>query len=298
MIADAKKTVIFAMEEPEIAIPPATQKRIIDGIRNKSSQALFTSHSPYVLEEFSPSEILVLRRSKDGKLSGKPITFPAHIKPKAYSSEFRMRFAEALLARRVLIAEGETEASAYPAAARRLGELDPGNFVSLEAMGIAIFNARTDTKVADYGVFFRDLGKTVFAVYDKQADAAQAAQLKASINYPYEAPTKGFEALILNETGESALRRFAAMLVNEGEWPAHLAGLTPQPATPLADLKEALRKYLGWAKGSGGAADLLGLCTLAEMPATVTGVLASIKTAMQPPAAAATPAGGVAAPAP
>jgi putative ATP-dependent endonuclease of OLD family len=59
MIADAKKTVIFAMEEPEIAIPPATQKRIIDRVRNKSSQALFTSHSPYVLEEFGPSQILV-----------------------------------------------------------------------------------------------------------------------------------------------------------------------------------------------------------------------------------------------
>ena len=29
MIADAKKTVIFAMEEPEIAIPPSTQKRIV-----------------------------------------------------------------------------------------------------------------------------------------------------------------------------------------------------------------------------------------------------------------------------
>jgi putative ATP-dependent endonuclease of OLD family len=176
--------------------------------------------------------------------------------------------------------------------------LDPGNFASLEAMGIAVFNVRTDTQVAGYGVFFRDLGKTVFAVYDKQADAAKATQIKASIDYPYEAPTKGFEALILNETGEAALRRFAAMLVNEGEWPGHLAAQTPQPATPLADLRDALRKYLGWAKGSGGAADLLGLCTQAEMPATVRGVLASIKTAMQPPPAAAPPAGGAAAPAP
>ena len=66
MIADAKQTVIFAMEEPEIAIPPATQKRIVDGVRSKSAQALFTSHSPYVLEEFSPSEILALRRDAEG----------------------------------------------------------------------------------------------------------------------------------------------------------------------------------------------------------------------------------------
>jgi putative ATP-dependent endonuclease of the OLD family len=68
--------------------------------------------------------------------------FPAHIKPKAYSSEFRLRLAGVLLARRVLISEGETETAAYPAAARRLAELDPQNYASLEALGIAVFNAR------------------------------------------------------------------------------------------------------------------------------------------------------------
>jgi putative ATP-dependent endonuclease of the OLD family len=54
-----------------------------------------------------------------------------------------LRFAEALLARRVLVAEGETESAAYPAAARRLAELGPQNYASLEAMGIAVFNGRT-----------------------------------------------------------------------------------------------------------------------------------------------------------
>jgi putative ATP-dependent endonuclease of OLD family len=266
-------------------------------VRSKSSQALFTSHSPYVLEEFSPSEILVLQRDSDGKLSGKPIVFPAHIKPKAYSSEFRLRFAESLLARRVLLAEGETETTAYPAAARRLAELDPQHYASLEALGIAVFNARADNQLAGYGAFFRNLGKTVFAVYDKQTDAAQQAQIVASVDHPFEAPTKGLETLLLNETDEAALRRFAARLIADGEWPLHLVGQTPQPATPLADLKDALRKYLGWSKGSGGAADLLAECTLAEMPVTVKTVLAAIKTIAQPPAApappAAAPPGGV-----
>jgi putative ATP-dependent endonuclease of OLD family len=298
MIADAKKTVIFAMEEPETAIPPATQKRIVDGVRSRSSQALFTSHSPYVLEEFSPSEIMCLRRSGDGELTGKPIAFPAHIKPKAYSSEFRLRFAEALLARRVLIAEGETETAAYPAAARRLAELDRQTYASLEAMGIAVFNARTDTQVAGYGAFFRSLGKTVYAVYDKQADVAKQAAIKASVDLAFEAPSKGFEALLLNETAEPALRRFAAMLVSDGEWPGHLAPQTPQPGMPLADLRNALQKYLGWAKGSGGAADLLGMCTLAEMPATVKTVLAAIKLAVHPPVTPSAPATGAAASAP
>jgi putative ATP-dependent endonuclease of the OLD family len=286
MIADAKKTVIFAMEEPEIAIPPSTQKRIVDGVRSKSSQALFTSHSPYVLEEFSPNQILVLCRDANGRLSGMPIVFPAHIKPKAYSSEFRLRFAEALLARRVLIAEGETETAAYPAAARRLSELDPQNYASLEALGIAVFNARTDNQVAGFGAFFRGLGKTVFAVFDKQTDATQQAQIIASVEHAYEAPTKGFENLLLSETAEAALRRFAAQLVTDGEWPPHLGAQTPQAGTPLAELKDGLRKYLGWSKGSGGAADLLGICAVAEMPATLKTALAAIKSIAEPPAAA------------
>ena len=239
-----------------------------------------------MLEEFSPSQILVLRRDADGKLSGVPIVFPAHIKPKAYSSEFRLRFAEALLARRVLIAEGDTETAAYPAAARRLAELDPQKYASLEALGVAVFNARTDNQVAGFGAFFRGLGKTLFAVFDKQTDAAKLAQIAGSVDHSYESPTKGLETLLLNETAETALRRFAAQLVADGEWPSHLAAQTPQAGTSLADLKDALRKYLGWSKGSGGAADLLGACTLAEMPATVKTVLAAIKVIAEPPAAA------------
>ena len=279
MIANSKKTVIFAMEEPEIAIPPATQKRIVGGVRSRSSQALFTSHSPYVLEEFHPSEIMCLQRDSAGKLAGTPIVFPAHIKPKAYSSEFRLRFAEALLARRILIAEGDTEAAAYPAAARRLAELDPQAYASLEALGIAVFNARTDSQVAGYGAFFKSLGKTVYAVFDKQADAAKLAAIKGSVDLAFEAPSKGFEGLLLTATAEAALRRFAAMLVSDGEWPGHLAAQTPQTATPLANLRAALQKYFIWAKGSGGAADLLSVCNVAEMPATVKTALAAIKLA-------------------
>jgi len=51
-IAEDKQNVIFAMEEPETAIPPYAQKRIVHEIRKLSSQSIFTSHSPYVLEEF------------------------------------------------------------------------------------------------------------------------------------------------------------------------------------------------------------------------------------------------------
>src|SRR5690606_24733947 len=108
----------------EIAIPPYTQKRIIDSICKKSTQAIFSTHSPFVLEEFSTNNIILIHRSDEGETKGIPIKLPSIIKQKAYSMEFRLRFAEALLAKRVLLAEGATEASSYSMAARHLAELD------------------------------------------------------------------------------------------------------------------------------------------------------------------------------
>src|SRR5581483_7960725 len=65
-IAEDKQNVIFAMEEPETAIPPYAQKRIVHELRKLSAQAIFTSHSPYVLEEFGLDETVILSRSNDG----------------------------------------------------------------------------------------------------------------------------------------------------------------------------------------------------------------------------------------
>ena len=67
-IAEDKQNVIFAMEEPETAIPPYAQKRIVHEIRKLASQTIFTSHSPYVLEEFALDETVVLGRDAEGVL--------------------------------------------------------------------------------------------------------------------------------------------------------------------------------------------------------------------------------------
>lgn len=279
MIAELRQNVIFAMEEPEIAIPPHTQKRIINSVTSKSAQGIFTSHSPYVLEEFTPSQIMVIKR-ENGELSGIPAEYPPAVKPKKYREEFRRRFCEALLARRVLITEGRTEYDAFPAAARRLNELHPEEFKSLEALGIAIVNAETDSQIDPLGSFYRALGKIIFAVFDKQP-STRKSKIVAAVNYPYETPEKGFEDILLNGTDESALRRYANSLVSNDEWPSHLSAKTPSNAIPIGDLKEALRDYLKWAKGSGGAADLLGQCTKEEMPKFIVETLVSIQNTVE-----------------
>ena len=275
MIADLKQNVIFAMEEPEIAIPPHTQKRIINSVTSKSAQAIFTSHSPFVLEEFNPSQILVVQR-EGGILTGIPAEYPPTVKPKKFRDEFRRRFCEALLARRVLITEGRTEFDAIPAAARRLYELYPDEHKTLEGLGIAIINAETETQIAPLGEYFSNLGKKTFAVFDKQNEE-KLEEIEMSVDHAYEGDEKGFENIILNGTEETILKEYALSIVENGDWPTHLSNSIPEENMTIDEIKASLKKYLRRTKGSGAAADILGLCDYHEMPIFITSTIESIQ---------------------
>jgi putative ATP-dependent endonuclease of OLD family len=246
------------MEEPETAIPPYAQKRIVHEIQNLSAQSLFTSHSPYVLEEFGLDETLVLSRSGDGELTQAEVNLPESVKYKRYRQEFRTRFCEGLLSRRILLAEGSTEASAFPVVARRLAELDPNKYSSLEALGICTIDAGTETQLADLGGLYRSLGKTVYAACDMQS-AAEEAAIKAHVDELFMHPEKGIEDLVLKQTTQDALKRFFDSL----NWPPHLATKYPNPK---ADIVNAVAEYFRWAKGNWGLADFLAQCTEYEIP--------------------------------
>lgn len=274
MIAELKHSVIFAMEEPEIAIPPYTQKRIINSIRNKSAQAIFTSHSPFVLEEFEPKHITLINR-EDGVMTGIPIVFPSAIKPKAYSREFRMRFAEALLAKRILITEGSTEASSYSAAARQLSELDPDKYQSFEAMGVAIFNAESENNIPIFGEFFRSLEKETFAVYDRQS-ASNRIKIETAVDYCFESKHQGFEDLIIEETDREILLDYVQELYDEGDWPTHIKVEEDVREMDDNDFDESLLDYLSWQKAAGNCAEIISLCDLDEMPNTLKEHIAEI----------------------
>ena len=264
MIADLKQNVIFAMEEPEIAIPPHTQRRIVDSVRDMAAQAIFTSHSPYVLDEFDPENLVILKRD-NGMLESTAATLPPAVKAKAYREELRTRFCECLLARRVLIVEGRTEYDAIPAVARRLHDLDPERFKTLESLGIAIISAETDSQIVPLGTYLKNLGKIVYAISDQQETAASVA-IMAAVDKLFESPESSFENLILNHTTEAALRRFAKYAVDNGKWPPHLTAETPTDEIDITDLKGALRKFLKKNKGASEGAVLFGMCMEAEMP--------------------------------
>ena len=273
-IAEDRQNVIFAMEEPETAIPPYAQKRIVHELRKLSAQSIFTSHSPYVLEEFDLGETVVLSRSGDGQLYQASVNLPESVKHKRYRQEFRIRFCEGLLSRRILIAEGAAEATAFPAVARRLAELDPTKYSSLEALGICTIDAGTETQIADLGSLYRSLGKTVYATCDKQSVADEAA-IKAQVDELFMYPEKGFEDLIVKNTTTAALERFADLVT----WPPHLLKEYPKPKD---DVAAAVSDYFRWSKGTWGITDFLTQCTEDEIPQWLCDCLARLRKHAQP----------------
>lgn len=275
-IAEDKQNVIFAMEEAETAIPPYAQKRIVHELRKLSSQSIFTSHSPYVLEEFSLAETVILSRSPEGDLTQASIALPDSVKHKRYRQEFRTRFCEGLLSRRVLIAEGATEAASFPVVARRLAELNPIKYASLEALGICTIDAGTETQIADLAALYRSLGKRTFGVCDKQSEASKAA-IEAQVEHLFIHDEKGFENLVLKNTTQAALDGFADVL----EWPPHLLAKYPHPK---ADAVAAIGAYFAWSKGNWGVADFLAQCSEAQIPQWLCNACATLKMLCDPPA--------------
>jgi putative ATP-dependent endonuclease of OLD family len=162
LIAKCKANVIFAMEEPEIAIGPTVQRRIVANLKQLAGQAILTSHSPYVAEQMLPDQIVVLRRRSDGLLSSKTATATAKLKEKILRVDFRKKYAEGLVGNAVLVVEGITETYALPAASDILAEVPDTAYRTLDLLGVVPVCADGDGDLAKAASFFHGAGISTY----------------------------------------------------------------------------------------------------------------------------------------
>lgn len=293
-----RQAVIFAMEEPEIALPPHTQRRVTRFVLSQMGQAIVTSHSPYVIEQFQPEQIVVLARADQGKLSGIPIDLQG-IKPKVFARE-RRQFAEAILANAVLVVEGATEAAIFPAASSVL-EQDLGTeaYSHFDIAGVTVFDAGGDGSTPQYGPCFAALGKRAFCFYDKPNSplSTDAISKLASYTRVWESSEKGIEALLVEELPEPVLRRFLNAAKDRLDFPQ--LGTVTDTLTET-EVRSIARKVLEARKDnySGYASLLIAQCSgSGELPATIRDILLAIHKSLTPPPAPKTAGGaGTAAP--
>ncbi len=274
-IAELKEeNVIFAMEEPEIALPPHTQRRIASYLIKSTSQCFVTTHSPYVIECFEPSQIMVLRRSATAEVSGKKLLLGDIMKAKTYRRYVRRGISEAMLGRGVIVVEGLTEHLGLAAVAEKLEQADE-NLYPLDLSGVTFFCADGDGSVAEFGKFFVSLDMPTFGFLDKKTrPKAEQDNLKAAgFGILCETAYDGMEALLATEIPMDHQWSYLVRL-RDGE-------LTPKTKIPAARpsdnaIRDLTQQVLKDGKGWGRAAELIELCAAGEMPPTITGFLIDI----------------------
>lgn len=257
IIRDNKQNVIFAMEEPETAIPPHVQKQVVKEVMSNSDQSIFTSHSPFVIEEFNLDSIAVLSIDKPGELNHHTvsITDPSSYN---YHQYFRTQLCEGLLARRVVVCEGSTEVSILAGLSRHLSSLDNTKYADLAALGYCLINSQTETQIVNHTDALNGLGKHISVFCDAQNPAEKAA-MSVAANEAFVHSYKRIEDMLIAEIPEAAKLRFDAAMA----WPQFVLDTVPNPTS---DIDGALKRYLKKTKGSGGAVALLAVCTEAEVP--------------------------------
>jgi putative ATP-dependent endonuclease of the OLD family len=266
-IAEIKKdNVIFAMEEPEIALPPHTQRRIVNYLMTKTTQCFITSHSPYVIECFEPDGIVRLSRDEEGSLTGIPITLPAAMKAKAYRSQLRRSIAEAMLGQGAIVVEGVTDQLALRATAAKMEEADR-EFFPLDLAGVTIINTEGDGNLAVMGSFFKALGIPALVLFDKKGRTPdQVTNIISAFDSATEIPYKGAEALLAAEIPVSRQWEFLEIIrAEDTDGCFGIPGVRPDDTT-LNNLTLSTLKGL---KGEGGAARLIELCSVDELPKTI-----------------------------
>ena len=278
-IAELKSNVIFAMEEPEIAIPPHTQRRIVQFLRTKMDQSILTTHSPFVLEQFDPEDVVLLERRNDGVVAGRHIEV-AGIKAKTYKGNLRRVLAEAMLGNGVLCVEGISDGEAIYTASAVLEEGSPeGAYTPLDLSGVTVVQCEGDGGLLRYGQFFSEIGLRTYAFYDRQKNDAIADEIDDVFDATWELEQTGIEYLLADKTTIGVIRDFLAEASERDDYPRNPRNperFEYDPDTAAADLRMLCRRVLKARKGSGYAQRLVELCTAGDLPAVVTAALEHI----------------------
>ena len=267
-IAELKvENVIFAMEEPEIALAPHTQRRIATYLLTKTTQCFVTSHSPYVIENFEPDRIIVLRRDNTATVTAKQVSLDADVKAKTYRRYIRRAFAEAMLGRGVIVTEGITDQLALQAVAEKLERVGDVRY-PLDLSGVTIITTDGDGSIPEFGRFFRSLDLPTFAFFDKKVRSQkdQEALDQAGFEILNEIVYAGMEELLAAEVSSNTQWAYLEQIRDSG-----VAGKILIPAARPAEDKvlEFTSQVLKDGKGWGRAADLIERCTVAELPPSI-----------------------------
>lgn len=265
-IAQLKKNVIFAMEEPEIAIPPHTQRRIVKFLRTRMQQAILTTHSPFILEQFEPEDVVILSRNQDCELKGRHVEI-AGIKAKTYRGNLHRSLTEAMLSTGVICVEGVSDAEVLIAASNVLeNDYKHATYTPLDLSGVTVVECEGGGNILRYGQFFQKLNKKIYAFYDRQQYAATADKIEKLFDASWQLKQKGIENLLADEVTTSVLHDFLRSASDWDDYPSNSDEQKYKADLDETDLRNLVKGVLKQRKGSRYAGRLVELCEIDDLP--------------------------------
>jgi putative ATP-dependent endonuclease of OLD family len=274
-IAELKKeNVIFAMEEPEIAVSPHTQRRIVKYLLESTAQSFVTTHSPYVIEQFSPEQIKILRRDENATLTTTAVSLTSGLKPKLFKRKLRPSIAEAILGKAVVIGEGLVEFEVLKAAVDVM-ETEDESLYPLDLSGITFFDSDGDGNLSEYGAFFKSLGLNTYAFYDnKNRTPAEIISINDVFDINHKTNFDDIEKLLAAELPVEVLWIYLQELNANSLLPHDMTIPTITPTD--AEVRTMSQTALISKKGDGRCADVIRRCTKQQLPESVSGFLQQV----------------------
>lgn len=228
----AAKYGLTIVDEFEHGLEPHRIRRLLRVLRGRApegeglakGQLILTTHSPTVLHELEPPEVAVTRRTPDGTVTVRSL--PASV------DYILKRTPQALLARKVIVAEGLTEVGLCQALDESWTTETGGSF---GYRGVVVVDGAGGTQPAEISGHLASLGFEVALLIDSDAKAkvnkAVGAQVLA---WPQGLCT---EQCLANDLPEAAIAQMAAIADEHGGRSVREA-LADQLGAPRALLKE------------------------------------------------------------
>jgi putative ATP-dependent endonuclease of the OLD family len=242
----AAQSGLTIIDEFEQGLEPHRIRRLLRVLRGRApegqglakGQLILTTHSPTVLHELEPAEVAVTRRVADGTVTVRNL--PAAI------DYILKRTPQALLARKVIVAEGATEVGLCHALDDAWTKETGGSFAY---RGVVVVDGTGGTQPAVISGHLAKLGYDVALLIDSDANAkASKAAGAAVLAWPGGLCT---EQRLAADLPEAAIRRMAAVADERGGRSVREA-LADQLKVPRSVLKEG--DPASWISAAGEAA--------------------------------------------
>jgi putative ATP-dependent endonuclease of OLD family len=198
---------ILSLEEPETFLYPHAQRRVISEAKKISNQLFVTTHSPYVLEQFSSENLARVVRDGEGNVQ---IVYLDNTNQKFFKRHARKQMSEALLSNFVVVTEEDSMAKWLSGCSEILHgtQIEDCIIESFDLAGITVLSASGNGGVVEIAEFLESAGISSLICVDESKTVQNIERWKGAGKPYFTLPYTGLELLMTKEFPRDKILKF------------------------------------------------------------------------------------------